>query len=119
MKKILIAEDDTIMRSMMTDFLEHWDFEVTALEDGDLAWEHWNNYSFDILITDINMPRMNGIELLKRVREQNINFPVIVMTGVPLESAKNKAIEYGATELIYKPFKMLALLNSVNNILKG
>ncbi|MCL2065421.1 MAG: response regulator [Candidatus Cloacimonetes bacterium] len=116
MGKILLAEDDSIMRSMLFDSLEHFGHEVEAAENGEIAWELWNQGSFDLLITDINMPKLNGIDLLKRIRAKNSSFPVIVITGVYLESAENQALGSGASALILKPFKMKDLYEAINKL---
>jgi len=88
MAKVLIAEDERVMRFMITDFLENFDIEVLQAENGLDAYVLWKNENPDLLLTDINMPKMNGIDLLKKVKEKNPDFPVIVMTGVNVDTAK-------------------------------
>ena len=112
--KILLAEDDKIMRSMLLDSLEHMGHTVHDAENGEIAWELWQKESYDLLITDINMPKLNGIDLLKKIRTKSTLFPVIVITGVYLESAENQALESGASALLYKPFKMKDLYEAIN-----
>ena len=117
MGKILLAEDDHILRSMLVDSFEQFGHEVKAAENGEIAWDLWNSEDFDILVTDINMPKMNGITLLKNIRDLNASFPVVIITGVPLESAETQAHEYGASAILYKPFKMKALFDTINKLL--
>ena len=117
MKRILIAEDEKLFRIMLSDFIEQFDYEVVAAEDGAMAWDLFNKSEFDLVITDINMPNMNGIELLKRVRSVKPDLPLIVITGVSLESVHTSAKDYGASDLLIKPFKMKDLLGSVSRLL--
>jgi len=118
MKRILIAEDERIFRTMLSDFIEQFDYEVVSAEDGAVAWNLFNEMDIDLVITDINMPNMNGIELLKRIKGVNPKLPIIVITGVSLESAQTSARDYGANDLLIKPFKMKDLLVVVNDLLK-
>ena len=110
MAKVLIAEDERVMRFMITDFLQNFDIEVLQAENGLDAYVLWKNENPDLLLTDINMPKMNGIDLLKKVKEKNPDFPVIVMTGVNVDTAKNLAQECHANAILEKPFKMKDLM---------
>ena len=101
---------------MLTDFLENFNYEITQADNGLEAWVLWKNNEFDLLITDINMPKMNGIELLKRVKEVNKSFPVIIITGVSVETAKLNATENGADAFLVKPFKMKQMLDKINEL---
>lgn len=115
-KKILIAEDEKVMRYMLSDFLQNFNFEIIQAENGEIAWKLWNEIQCDLIITDINMPHMNGIELLKNIKKKQQDFPVIVITGVSVESAQANAIENGADAFLTKPFKMKTLVEIINSI---
>ena len=119
MSKILIAEDDNILRNMLIDFLTHFDHDVTGAEDGSIAWGLWQAGEYDILVTDINMPNMNGIELLKNIKGVNPKFPIIVITGVHLESIEMNASDQGADDFLIKPFKMKDLVQSITKVLEN
>ena len=67
--KILIAEDENISRSLLKRTLEKWGYEVTATENGNEALEAFQNNNFSIVITDWMMPGMDGIELVKEIRQ--------------------------------------------------
>ena len=116
MKKILIAEDEKVMRQMLADYLENFDYELFLAEDGAIAWDLWNNNKCDLLISDINMPNMNGLELLKNIKSKDIDFPVIIITGVNVENAEGLALEGGADAFLTKPFKMKSLIDELNKI---
>ena len=117
-KKILIAEDEVVMRSMLSDYLQDFGYEIIEAENGAIAWEMWKKHKCDILVTDINMPDMNGIQLLQQIKEVDKAFPVIVVTGVAAETAKSQAIEFGADVFLAKPFKMKDLIENINKILQ-
>ena len=117
MKKILVTDDEKVMRSMLTDFLEEAGYEVSQAEDGQIAWSLWQEGKYDLVISDINMPNMNGIELLKNIKKTDENFPVIIITGVSVESAHNSANENNADALLIKPFKMKALVDEIKKVM--
>ena len=112
--KILIAEDEIVMRSMLVDFLSDYGYDVLEAENGSMAWDLWNKNKCNLLVTDINMPVLNGIDLLKKIKMVDKNFPVIVVTGVTTENAKNEAITFGADAFLAKPFKIKDLLEKIN-----
>ena len=116
MIKVLIAEDEKVMRFMITDFLESFDYEVTQAENGLIAYKLWQEIKPDILISDINMPVMSGITLLQRIKDLNPDFPVILITGVSVDTAKKLANDYKADAFLAKPFKMKELLEKIKQL---
>jgi phosphoserine phosphatase RsbU/P len=104
--RILVAEDDRITRASLVRQLEAWGHTVTAAEDGQTAWEAHSASSFDIVITDWEMPRLSGLELIERIRAASAaNYVYIVL----LTSRTNKSdivsgIEAGADDFVSKPF---------------
>lgn len=98
-KRILLAEDSPFFRNMMKNYLEAMGFEVECVENGREAIEKLHNDpNFDLVITDIEMPEMDGFELLKELRgnPQFKNLPVIVVTALAGEEVKRKVFEFGA-----------------------
>jgi len=108
-KKILVIDDSALMRRVISDIInENNDYEVAAIaKDGvegfDLIISNPNLYS--AIILDINMPKMNGLELLEKLQKNRINQTVIVVSTVAKEGAKEtiKALEYGAFDFVTKP----------------
>jgi DNA-binding response OmpR family regulator len=117
-KTILIAEDETVLRSMLADFLLDYGYEIIEAENGAIAWDLWKTSKCDLLITDINMPHLNGLDLLKKIKGENPDFPVIVVTGVTVEMVKNDATNLGAYCFLPKPFKMKELMLKINEVLE-
>lgn len=104
--RILVAEDDRITRASLVRQLEAWGHTVAAAEDGQAAWEALGASPFDIVITDWEMPRLSGVELIERIRAASAaNYVYIVL----LTSRTNKSdivggIEAGADDFVSKPF---------------
>lgn len=116
--KILLAEDEEVMRSMLVDFMSMFDYEIIEAENGEQAWDMWNEDNFTVVISDINMPKMSGIDLLRKIKESSPDFPVILITGVSIDTAKKMAEKYKADAFLSKPFKMKRLLMTLQDVLK-
>ena len=79
--RILVVEDDISTRQLITEALIHSGYGVDAAEDGAAAWEALSAGSYDLMITDNNMPNVSGVELLKKLRAARMTLPVIMATG--------------------------------------
>ncbi|MFC1764886.1 PP2C family protein-serine/threonine phosphatase [Planctomycetota bacterium] len=106
MMKILIAEDERITRRKLQRQLEQWGHEVTAAEDGQQAWEQFQQQKFDILVTDWDMPEMNGYQLVEKIRggEQSHYVYLIMLTGRSETDDLVAGMEAGADDFVSKPF---------------
>jgi sigma-B regulation protein RsbU (phosphoserine phosphatase) len=104
--RILIAEDERITRMTLTRQLTTWGHEVTAVEDGQQALDQFTAGEFDIVITDWEMPRLSGLELVRRMREvkRAIYTYVILLTSRSDKSDVVAGIEAGADDFVSKPF---------------
>ena len=118
MQTILFVDDSASMRQMIRFILEDADYSVVEAADGVEALRKLDP-EIDMIITDLNMPNLDGIELLKRVREDpDYKFlPVMVLTKESAASTKQKYKELGATGWISKPFKPEELLAVVDKVL--
>lgn len=79
--KVLYVEDETSTRELMLDVLNIFFNDITLASDGEKALELYYNNSFDLIITDLEMPNISGIKFIEEIREKNINIPIIVLTG--------------------------------------
>ena len=105
-KKILIVDDSSMLRKMLIDTLSINGYtNVIESQDGYEALGKINQNDFDLIITDINMPNINGLEFIQRVRkiDRYIKIPILVLTTERDESIKIKGKEAGATGWITKP----------------
>ncbi|MBI5779016.1 MAG: sigma-54-dependent Fis family transcriptional regulator [Planctomycetes bacterium] len=107
---ILIAEDDEIMRSALTNALSREGYEVRTAIDGSEAWEQYHTNDIDLVLADIKMPKMDGIELLKEIKKTSYETIVILMTAHGTIPDAVEAIKLGAYDYITKPFLIEELL---------
>ena len=116
--RILVAEDDIFFRRFNTKVLVGSGYEVDAAADGAAAWRALNADTFDLLITDNSMPKLTGMELLRKLRGARMALPVIMATGaLPKEEfARRPWLRPAATLL--KPYTGEQLLNTVKKILR-
>ena len=104
--KVLVADDDRIFRSLVVEVLADAGYELSAHENGRLAWESLQADGADLAVLDINMPEMDGIELLGRIRsdERFRNMPVLLLTIRAFTEDQVQGYERGADDYLTKPF---------------
>jgi len=119
MSKILAADDSASMRQMVTFTLQGAGFDVVEAVDGVDALQKAKAESFDLVLSDVNMPNMNGIELVKNIRAlPNYKFtPILMLTTESGTDRKMAGKEAGATGWIVKPFNPEQLLNTIKRVL--
>jgi two-component system, OmpR family, response regulator len=117
-KRLLLLEDDMALNETVVDYLENCDFEVTPVYDGSSAQDAIYENNFDLLLLDVNVPDINGFELLKNVREQGKNTPTIFITSLNSMSDVESGYDSGCDDYIRKPFALKELLLRIETILK-
>jgi len=113
-KTILLLEDDTLLGQTLLELLELDDYAVTLVTCGDEAVDASYENSFDLYIFDINVPDINGLELLKSLRDADDKTPAIFISALVDIGSISKAFEIGAEDYIKKPFFPEELLIRVN-----
>jgi len=103
---VLVVDDDPEMREAVVTFLSESGHQCSQAADGVEALEKAQVNKFDAVVTDIAMPRMDGITLVKELLMRIPNLPILVMTGLDNESLTFKAVSAGAKEFIKKPFRL-------------
>jgi len=116
-KRILLAEDEEALRDFITRNLRARGFEVLEADNGLEAMAQWEREQPHLLILDIMMPRMDGLEVCRRVREHSA-VPIIVLTALDAESDKVAALDLGAGDYLTKPFGVEELLARVRAVLR-
>lgn len=106
LKKILIVEDDEILRNMLSETLSSLDYFPIGVEDGQMALVQLKTQDFDLVISDIRMPKMDGITLLKNIKEMVSQLPVVLITGFSSTYPAQKALQEGADGYLAKPFRI-------------
>jgi two-component system chemotaxis response regulator CheY len=120
MAKVLIVDDSTMLRDMLNYALNEGGYsDITEAVDGVDALEKVNGPEFDIVITDVNMPRMDGLTLIQELRKlpAYAKKPILVLTTERSDEMKAKGKAAGATGWIVKPFVPEQLLKAVNIVL--
>lgn len=104
--KILVIDDEEVMRSLLTDFLTDAGYEVTAVATGEEGLEKVKTDGYAIVITDLRMPGIDGLEVLEKVRVMDMDICIIVITAYPSVESAVEAIREGAYDYISKPFNI-------------
>ncbi len=100
---ILVVDDDSFVREMLSMILETGGYAVTSAENGAAAFKQFmEGERADLIISDMNMPEMNGLELIRKLRENNADTPIIVLTGNNEISTAVEALNSGATDYLLK-----------------
>ena len=117
--KILIVEDDNELREALCDTLELAGFEFVEAEDAETALELLQVHPVDMVVTDVNMPGMDGHQLLAEIRSHYPGLPVMLITAFGQVSKAVDAIKAGAVDYLMKPFDSAALISSVRRFAVG
>ncbi len=115
MIKILIIDDEKSIRNTLKEILEYEKYNVELAEDGQAGLEKIQNNSFDIILCDIKMPKLDGMEVLEKIFELNIDTPVIMISGHGNIDTAVEAIKKGAFDFIEKPLDLNRLLVTIKN----
>ncbi|MFH0811064.1 MAG: response regulator, partial [Pseudomonadota bacterium] len=103
-KQILIADDDPSIRLLLRSFLEGEGFDTTEAKSGGEVLRMLPQLAPDLMIMDLRMPEWDGIEVLRKLSEQNLKVPVLLMTAHGTSNSAIQAIQLGAFDYITKPF---------------
>lgn len=115
---ILLAEDDVNLSTVLADYLRSRDFQVTTAADGQEAWERLSKKHFDVLLTNISMPKMNGWQLIKAVRDSNQQLPIIIISAKTDREDIIRGYQLGCDDYLTKPFSMDILICKIEAILR-
>ncbi len=105
-KKILIVEDEKIITNTIVALLEKMGIEYFTANNGEDALEKFKTNKFDLIFTDIFMPKMDGFKLIEEIRKIDREIPIIVISGYIDNETIRKILELGANKYIEKPFSL-------------
>lgn len=119
MARILAVDDSRSMRDLVSGILQSEGHDVTVASDGDEALDIARENTFDLVLSDVHMPNMNGISLVSKLRRlPGLEYiPMIMVTTESSDYKKNKARSMGATGWLIKPFTPERLIGAVNKVL--
>jgi len=116
--RILVVEDDRVLANYMKRGLQAEQYAVDVVGDGESAIIFTNDLSYELLILDVNLPKLNGSEVLKRLRSQRNHIPVLVLTGRSAVEERVKMLDLGADDYLVKPFSFAELSARVRALLR-
>ena len=114
---IMVVDDEQTIRTLLKRILESEGYEVILAADGNSALTMLEKREPDLVILDINMPGLNGFQVLERIR-QHSNVPVIMLTGIGEATALGNALSLGADDFVKKPFNVRELLARIKTKLR-
>lgn len=124
MLRILIVDDQKIVRKVLMTALKNYGFEAVGVEDATSALREFETSEYDLAIVDIYMPKVDGVKLIKAMRDRAPEFPIIAMSGVLLNESRQTALQYfpnlpdlSGVVCLQKPFRPLDLLKAVQSAL--
>ncbi|WP_121626371.1 response regulator transcription factor [Poseidonibacter antarcticus] len=116
--KLLLLEDDLTLNETVVEYFEDEGYEVVSVYDGEDALSAIYENSFDLLLLDVNVPKINGFEVLKTIRNEGNTTPAIYITSLNSMDSLEKGFESGCDDYIRKPFALKELLIRVQTIIK-
>lgn len=116
--KILYIEDSKDTREIASEFLDIFFGEIITAVDGEDGWNKYSSQEFDLVMTDISMPKMNGLELIAKIREINENIPILVLSAFNDEAYFLEAIRVGVDAYLLKPFEMEQFISVIFKVVK-
>ena len=108
--KILVAEDEELCSNLFRTYLERIGYEVVSARDGAEAWQLYEQEEPDLLLSDVDMPRMNGFQLLSRIRERDAAMPAILVSG-----SGNQPSDDSGYEFMAKPIDLIRLRDKIEH----
>ncbi|MBL7958640.1 response regulator [bacterium] len=115
---ILVVDDDDTLSELMVDILESRNFRVSCCHDATSAIEEFKKHKFDLVITDLSLPKISGLELSSRVKDMNPAVPIIMVTGWTSEVEQIKEKNLNIDFILSKPFNLIDLMGMVEGALK-
>lgn len=115
MKHILVVDDNSINLNLAKVTLNET-YKVTLVNSGSQALNFLTGHTCDLILLDINMPEMDGFEVLKELKQREITIPVVFLTGETDPASESRCIQEGAYDIIAKPFVKDVMLNRIGHI---
>ena len=113
-EKILVVDDEAAICDLLYSFLTREKYDVTAVTSAQKALEILKTEKPKVMLIDIKMPKMNGLQLMKKVREIDKDVIIVVITAVVDKEAAEEAVKWGAVDYIVKPFDLDYLKTSLS-----
>ncbi len=116
--KILVVDDDAIVIKSCRRILESEGFEVLTVSGAEEALEMIKTFEVDLLLIDVKMPKYDGLYLMREIKKELPEVPIIVMSGYPTQETVNEVMKLGANQFIPKPFRPDELMRVIRQVLQ-
>lgn len=114
--RILVVDDELLIRDLLYDFFTTKGWEITVADGGQKAIDYLKNQEFDVVLTDLKMPDIDGMDLTGRIRNLYQEVPVVIMTGYPSLETALEALRFKVDDYIIKPFNVNQLFKVVQRV---
>lgn len=118
MPRILLMEDDPVLSKEVSNFLTGQGLDCDAVFDGELFFRQLRQSDYDLFVLDINVPKLNGLDVCARIRETDKATPILMLTAYGDVSDKRDAFSLGADDYLVKPFHLEELLMRIQSLLR-
>ena len=116
--KILVVEDDEIISDAIVEYLSDQHYAVEAAYDGKSAWELLEVFTYDLILLDVMLPEMDGISLCRKLRNQGMDIPILMLTARDTLDNKIEGLDAGADDYLVKPFELEELSARIRALLR-
>jgi two-component system response regulator PhoP len=116
--RLLLVEDDLSLQNNIVAHLEKSKYIVDIASDGECGYYHAKEFNYDVAIIDIGLPLMDGLSLIKLLRKQNINLPILLLTARDTWQDKVAGLDAGADDYLSKPFQLEELVARLNALIR-
>ncbi|MBN2794923.1 MAG: response regulator transcription factor [Clostridia bacterium] len=117
LKKLLVVDDEPVLLKGLKYTLEQENYSIDTAVDGEEAYKKAISGDYDLIVLDLMLPKMNGLEVCEKIREQSM-VPIIILTAKGEDSSKVLGLEYGADDYLTKPFNVLELKARIRAIFR-
>jgi len=116
--KLLIIEDETVLRNALAKGFKKLEYTIDTAEDGEKALDYYFSNQYNLVILDLNLPKIDGLEVLTEIRKENKNIPVLILSARSEASDKIAGLDMGANDYLAKPFHFGELEARVRALLR-
>ncbi len=116
---ILVVDDELLIRDLLYDFFTGQGWQITVAENSEKAMQILNDKPVDVLLADIKMPNMDGLQLASQVKEERPGMPVVLMTGYPSVESAVSALRTKVDDYVVKPFNINQLFKLIESVTAG
>lgn len=118
MRRVLLVEDNREIAGMLFDYFESMEMELDYADNGELGYKLARENDFDIILLDLMLPRMDGLTLCNKLREEGKNTPILMLTALDSREDQLKGFKYGADDYLTKPFDLDILTARMEALLR-